>query len=163
MIAGILKLLPFLTLLLEAFKPGDGERVTRAGKITTLAFVLLFTYALFVSYAYVVQYHALVQVREHDQYMERQYQDKDKTVQSQADDLRALYVRIFECLSRPPYDGGQAKRKVNEELPAPTAAPAVPVHAETSPLKREAVASKPVGVTDMSQFRREILKNINEE
>lgn len=164
MIAGIIKLLPFLQLLLEAFKPGDGERVTRAGKITTLAFVLLLTYSLFVSYAYVVQYHALVQVREHDQYMERQFNDKDKTVQSQAEELRSLYARIFECLSRrPPYEGGQAAGKAEDIPPAPVAAPDVPVHAEPSPAKKEVVATKPVGVSDMGKFRREILKNLNEE
>lgn len=163
MLAGIIKLLPFLQLLLEAFKPGDGEKVTRVGKITTLAFVLLLTYSMFVSYAYVVQYHALVQVREHDQYMERQSNDKDKTLQLQADELRALYARIFECLSsRPPYESGHDKAK--PEVPAaPIAAPEAPVHASPTPTKKESVANKPVGPADMNKFRMEILKNLNEE
>ena len=162
MLAGIIKLLPFLQLFLEAFKPGDGEKVTRVGKITTLAFVLLLTYSMFVSYAYVVQYHALVQVREHDQYMERQSNDKDKTLQLQSDELHTLYARIFECLGRRPYESGQSKAPIG--IPAaPIAAPEAPVHASPTPMKKESVAIKPVGPTDMNKFRMEILKNLNEE
>lgn len=165
MIAGIVKLLPFLQILLEAFQPGDGERVTRVGKITTLAFVLLLTYSMFVSYAYVVQYHSLVQVREHDQYMERQSNDKDKTLNLQADELRALYARIFECLSsRPPYESGSGHAQKQADMPAaPVAAPEAPIHASPSPTKKESVANKPVGPADMNRFRMEILKNLNEE
>lgn len=162
MLAGIIKLLPFLQLLLEAFKPGDGESVTRAGKITTLGIALLLIYSMFVSYAYVEQYHALVQVREHDQYMERQSNDKDKTLQLQADELRALYARIFECLSsRPPYESSQGHAK--DIPPAPEVVPEAPVHATPTPTKKEAVATKRVGPADMNQFRMEILKDINEE
>lgn len=163
MIAGIVNLLPFLQIFLEAFRPGEGERVTRVGKIATLAFVLILTYSLFVSYAYVVQYHALVQVREHDQYIGRQYEDKDKTLNRQADELRALYSRIFECLSsRPPYESEAAKTPPPMPV-APVAAPEAPIHSAPSETKKETVANKPVGPADMNNFRKEILKNINEE
>lgn len=162
MLAGIIKLLPFLQILLEAFKPGDGEKVTRAGKITALGIVLLLTYSMFVSYAYVIQYHALVQVREHDQYMERQSDEKGKTLQLQADELRALYSRIFECLGRrPPYESADKDKK---DIPvAPIAAPESPVHAAPTTTRKEAVATKPVGPADMGRFRMEILKDLNEE
>lgn len=168
MIASFLKLLPFLQLLLEAFKPGDGENVTRAGKITTLAIVLILTYTSFVTYAYIVQYHSLVQVREHDQYMERQYNDKNKTVELQGDELRTLYGRIFECLGRSPgsaaYESGQPKPADKPvALVPPVVVPETPVHAEPKVQNKQAAASKPVGVVDMSNFRMEILKNINEE
>lgn len=56
MIASVFKLLPFLQMLWEAFKPGEGEKVTRAGKIVTLVIVALVAFSAFVSYAYIVQY-----------------------------------------------------------------------------------------------------------
>lgn len=163
MIAAIIKLLPFLQLLLEAFKPGEGEKVTRANKITALAIVLLQTYSLFVSYAYVDQFHKLVQIREHDQYIARQNDERGETIRTQGDELRTLYSRIFECLSHRPYEGGKEGAKA-DPIPAPVAVPQVPVHTETKnpDAKREA-ASKPVGVVDMSNFRQELLRNLNEE
>jgi len=162
MIAAIIKLLPFLQLLLEAFKPGDGEKVTRANKITALAIVLLLTYSLFVSYAYVDQFHKLVQIREHDQYVARQNDERGETIKTQADELRTLYSRIFECLSNRPYDG--AKGAASVPPPAPVAVPQTPVHTETKgPDSKREAAAKPVGVVDMSQFRQELLRNLNEE
>ncbi|WP_216088633.1 hypothetical protein, partial [Shigella flexneri] len=55
------KVLPFfLQMLMEAFKPGEGENVSRASKIMTLIITILLSYSGFVSYAYVQQFHALV-------------------------------------------------------------------------------------------------------
>ena len=162
MLAAIIKLLPFLQLLLEAFKPGDGEKVTRANKITALAIVLLLTYSIFVSYAYVEQFHSFVTLREHVKYTDRENLERGGTIKDQEDELRSLYSRLFECLARRPYDDGNGGSHTTP-LPAPVTVPETPVHVKSSNTesKRE-VASKPVGVLDMSQFRQELLKNLND-
>lgn len=163
MIAAIIKLLPFLQLLLEAFKPGDGEKVTRANKITALAMVLLLTYSLFVSYAYVEQFHSFVQLREHVKYTDRENEEHKETIKNQGDELRVLYSRIFECLGKQrAYDDAEHQGGPAAVTPVPEAVPQTPVHTKTKSVdsKREA-ASKPVGVVDMSQFRQELLRNLN--
>ena len=55
-----LKVLPFfIQMLMEAFKPGEGENVSRANKIMTLIITVLLSYSAFVSYAYVVQFQVI--------------------------------------------------------------------------------------------------------
>jgi len=159
--ASLIKLLPFLQLLLEVFKPGDGERVTRAAKITSLAFVLLLVYGGFVSYMYIQQYHILVSVREHDRYMEQGFKEKKDLSDKQADQIRDLYKQLFEALGRPPYDGSK-NTTTGQPMPAPpVVAPEVPVHAEAAPAKKREVARRPVGITETNNFRQSIIEHLN--
>lgn len=158
MFASLIKFLPFLQMLLEVFKPGEGERVTRAAKITSLAFTLLLVYSGYVSYMYVLQYHLLVSSQSHDQYMEQGFREKKDLSDKQADQIRDLYKQLFVCYETRPYDGAKVTMP-----PAPIVAPEVPVHAGALPEKKREVAKRPVGIVDNGDFRQKIMSNLNEE
>lgn len=164
MIASLLKILPILQLLMEVFKPGDGEKVTRTAKITSLAITLLLVYGGFVSYLYFQQYHLLVQVREHDRYMETGYNEKKGQTEKQADDIRDLYKQLFVCLGKEPYDSSKSPT-VSAALmpPPPVVAPEVPVHADPAPVKKREAAKRPVGVVETNDFRQSIIDHLNGE
>ncbi|QVW55270.1 hypothetical protein pEaSNUABM29_00230 [Erwinia phage pEa_SNUABM_29] len=169
MIASIIKLLPFLQMLWEAFKPGEGEKITRAGKIMTLVIVALVAFSLFVSYAYVVQYHALISTQSHDQYMDLSYKELKEKADKLSDENAKLYDRLFTCLgSRPPYEG--VENHETKKPPAPeSGADAVdskpveaptPVHPSSPPAKKQQAATRPVGTQDSNDFRQEIIKTL---
>mgnify|MGYP006889133974 FL=1 len=167
MIASVFKLLPFLQMLWEAFKPGEGEKVTRAGKIVTLAIVALIAFSAFVSYAYIVQYHTLVSVQSRTQYLEISYKElKEKSDHGEVENNK-LYDRLFTCLgSRPPYDGtksptgtGTGAAVPPEELKPVT--PQAPLNPSSPPAKKHQAASRPVGSQAANDFRQEIIKTLN--
>ncbi|AFQ96670.1 hypothetical protein STRATTON_225 [Erwinia phage vB_EamM_Stratton] len=165
MIASFIKLLPFLQMLLEAFKPGEGEQVTRAGKILTLVIVALIAFSGFVSYAYVVQYHALISVQSHDQYLDLSYKELKEKADKLGEENAKLYDRLFTCLGqRPPYEGDHAKDEPEKkpEVPVAPTVPETPVHAATPPVKKQQAAQRPVGVQDANEFRQEILRTLNQ-
>lgn len=167
MIASVFKLLPFLQILWEAFKPGEGEKVTRAGKIVTLAIVALIAFSAFVSYAYIVQYHTLVSVQSRTQYLEISYKElKEKSDHGEVENNK-LYDRLFTCLgSRPPYDGtksptgtGTGAAVPPEELKPVT--PQAPLNPSSPPAKKHQAASRPVGSQAANDFRQEIISTLN--
>lgn len=167
MIASVFKLLPFLQMLWEAFKPGEGEKVTRAGKIVTLVIVALVAFSAFVSYAYIVQYHTLVSVQSRTQYLEISYKElKEKSDQGEVENNK-LYDRLFTCLgSRPPYDGTKSPTGTGtgavvppEELKPVT--PPAPLNPSSPPAKKHQAASRPVGSQEANDFRQEIIKTLN--
>lgn len=167
MIASVFKLLPFLQILWEAFKPGEGEKVTRAGKIVTLVIVALIAFSAFVSYAYIVQYHTLVSVQSRTQYLEISYKElKEKSDHGEVENNK-LYDRLFTCLgSRPPYDGtksptgtGTGAAVPPEELKPVT--PQAPLNPSSPPAKKHQAASRPVGSQAANDFRQEIIKTLN--
>lgn len=167
MIASVFKLLPFLQMLWEAFKPGEGEKVTRAGKIVTLVIVALIAFSAFVSYAYIVQYHTLVSVQSRTQYLEISYKElKEKSDQGEVENNK-LYDRLFTCLgSRPPYDGTKSPTGTGtgavvppEELKPVT--PPAPLNPSSPPAKKHQAASRPVGSQEANDFRQEIIKTLN--
>ncbi|ENA4344702.1 hypothetical protein ABGO80_000544 [Salmonella enterica subsp. enterica serovar Braenderup] len=167
MIASVFKLLPFLQMLWEAFKPGEGEKVTRAGKIVTLVIVALIAFSAFVSYAYIVQYHTLVSVQSRTQYLEISYKElKEKSDHGEVENNK-LYDRLFTCLgSRPPYDGtksptgtGTGAAVPPEELKPVT--PQAPLNPSSPPAKKHQAASRPVGSQAANDFRQEIIKTLN--
>ncbi|ECY5559138.1 hypothetical protein AVD02_00665 [Salmonella enterica subsp. enterica serovar Oranienburg] len=167
MIASVFKLLPFLQMLWEAFKPGEGEKVTRAGKIVTLVIVALVAFSAFVSYAYIVQYHTLVSVQSRTQYLEISYKElKEKSDHGEVENNK-LYDRLFTCLgSRPPYDGtksptgtGTGAAVPPEELKPVT--PPAPLNPSSPPAKKHQAASRPVGSQAANDFRQEIIKTLN--
>lgn len=167
MIASVFKLLPFLQMLWEAFKPGEGEKVTRAGKIVTLAIVALVAFSAFVSYAYIVQYHTLVSVQSRTQYLEISYKElKEKSDHGEVENNK-LYDRLFTCLgSRSPYDGtksptgtGTGAAVPPEELKPVT--PQAPLNPSSPPAKKHQAASRPVGSQEANDFRQEIISTLN--
>ncbi|ECO0419419.1 hypothetical protein ZS59_00405 [Salmonella enterica subsp. enterica serovar Typhimurium] len=167
MIASVFKLLPFLQMLWEAFKPGEGEKVTRAGKIVTLVIVALIAFSAFVSYAYIVQYHTLVSVQSRTQYLEISYKElKEKSDHGEVENNK-LYDRLFTCLgSRPPYDGtksptgtGTGAAVPPEELKPVT--PQAPLNPSSPPAKKHQAASRPVGSQAANDFRQEIISTLN--
>lgn len=165
MIASIFKLLPFLQMLWEAFKPGEGEKITRAGKIMTLCLVSLVAFSVFVSYAYVVQYHTLVSVQSHDQYMEMSYKELKEKSDLQEVENAKLYDRLFICLgSRPPYEGTKSPTDSGAEPVHPVAQPETPpspVNPSSPPAKKQQAARRPVGSQDANDFRQEIIRTLN--
>lgn len=164
MLASLLKLLPILQLLMEVFRPGDGERVTRTAKITSLAMTLILVYSGFVSYLYFQQYHLLVQVREHDRYMATGYDEKKGLADKQADDIRDLYRQLFVCLGKEPYDSSKSAPVTMSTMPPPpVVAPEVPVHSDPAPVKKREAAKRPVGVAETNMFRQSIIDHLNGE
>lgn len=167
MIASVFKLLPFLQILWEAFKPGEGEKVTRAGKIVTLVIVALIAFSAFVSYAYIVQYHTLVSIQSRTQYLEISYKElKEKSDHGEVENNK-LYDRLFTCLgSRPPYDGTKSPTgtgtgaAVPPVEPKPVTPPA-PLNPSSPPAKKHQAASRPVGLQEANDFRQEIISTLN--
>lgn len=167
MIASVFKLLPFLQMLWEAFKPGEGEKVTRAGKIVTLVIVALIAFSAFVSYAYIVQYHTLVSVQSRTQYLEISYKElKEKSDHGEVENNK-LYDRLFTCLgSRPPYDGTKSPTGTGTEAAVPPeelkpVTPQAPLNPSSPPAKKHQAASRPVGSQAANDFRQEIIKTLN--
>lgn len=170
MIASIIKLLPFLQMLWEAFKPGEGEKITRAGKIMTLVIVALVAFSVFVSYAYVVQYHALISTQSHDQYMDLSYKELKEKADKLGTENTKLYDRLFTCLgSRPPYEGIENREPKKPDtltsgadvVDSKPVTPPAPVHPSSPVAKKQQAATRPVGTQDSNEFRQEIIKTLN--
>lgn len=142
-----LKVLPFfIQMLMEAFKPGEGENVSRANKIMTLIITVLLSYSAFVSYAYVVQFHKLVAVQSHDQYMSQSYQEMKQDRDKLKDDNGRLYDKLFVCLGqKPPYESGFGLVK----------------ESASTPEQRKEASARPVGSQDANSFRQEIIKTLS--
>ena len=141
------KVLPFfLQMLMEAFKPGEGENVSRASKIMTLIITILLSYSGFVSYAYVQQFHALVAVQSHDTYMSQSYQEMKQDRDKLKEDNGKLYDRLFVCLGqKPPYESTFNSSKVSGSTPE----------------QRKEASARPVGNLNANSFRQEIIKTLS--
>lgn len=154
MFASLIKLLPFLSYLLDIFKPGDGEKVTRESKITALLIVLLIVYAAYVSFAYVEQFHAFVEVRERSRYVEEQNKARGELLVEQDKDIRELYRKLFDCARQPPYEGSVETHPMSR-VPLPIFSgtdmcPAVGI----KPLE-------PIGLDEIGKRRQELLSKAN--
>lgn len=158
-----LKVLPFfLQMLMEAFKPGEGENVSRASKIMTLIITILLSYSGFVSYAYVQQFHALVSVQSHDAYMTQSYQEMKQDRDKLKEDNGKLYDRLFVCLGqKPPYESTFKPSKESGSTKDLTPAkPETPVSPASTPEQRKEASARPVGSLDANSFRQEIIKTL---
>jgi hypothetical protein len=159
-----LKVLPFfIQMLMEAFKPGEGENVSRANKIMTLIITVLLSYSTFVSYAYVVQFHKLVTVQSHDQYMSQSYQEMKQDRDKLKDDNGRLYDKLFICLGqKPPYESGYSTVKEDNSTKDLTPKkPETPVSPASTPEQRKEASARPVGSQNANSFRQEIIKTLS--
>lgn len=158
------KVLPFfLQMLMEAFKPGEGENVSRASKIMTLIITILLSYSGFVSYAYVQQFHALVAVQSHDTYMSQSYQEMKQDRDKLKEDNGKLYDRLFVCLGqKPPYESTFNSSKVSGSTKdLSSTKPETPVNPASTPEQRKEASARPVGNLNANSFRQEIIKTLS--
>lgn len=112
----LVKLLPLLQMLWEVFKPGEGEKISRAGKMLTLAFIGLFGYSAFVSLAYIEQYHALVQIRESSKYVNQRVAELKVRVDQLTQSLDAAYLRLSRCPPDTSYDSSPRQAKMPPQV-----------------------------------------------
>ncbi|ANZ49039.1 hypothetical protein HOV30_gp189 [Erwinia phage Derbicus] len=126
MVAGIIKLLPLLTFLLEVFKTDDGKFTAKA-KAFCLAMFAVFSFAAYVSYAYVQQFHALVELKAHQQYLIKSEGEAVGRALRLENRITELENKLDICRSRPPYEGASLKQ------PPPKAADIVPIPVVTKP------------------------------
>lgn len=128
MVAGIIKLLPLLTFLLEVFKSDDGKFTAKA-KAVFLAFLAILSFAAYVSYAYVQQFHALVELKAHQQYLIKSEGDANGRALRLENRVTELENKLDTCRNRPPYEGasvGTPKPKQPDIIPTPTVAIKIP-------------------------------------
>lgn len=153
---GLFKLLPIFQLLFDIFKPGDGEKVTRGAKITALAMVALLLYSGFVSYAYIEQYHVVVKTTTQNSYQATALEEKKgelTAAKKEAIDYREKY---FTCLEDGSYKQPDVPKQVADTPP-------IPVNAVRRTATAPPAPRKPVGVASGTEFRQELLKEINED
>lgn len=156
LMATLSKILPLFQLLFEIFKPGDGEKVTRAGKICALAISALILYSGFVSFAYVEQYHAYVEATAERNYQLTTITEKKGEIASLKEELGEYRTKYFTCIEDGSYNQPDKPLKIVETPPAP-------VHTVNQPKVPKRPPKHPVGMQDGTEFRQELLKSINKE
>jgi hypothetical protein len=156
LLAGLSKILPLFQLLFEIFQPGDGEKVTRAGKICALAISALILYSGFVSFAYVEQYHAYVEATAERTYQLTTITEKKGELASVKAELNEYRSKYFTCIEDGSYNQPDRPLKTVETPPRP-------VHAINQPKVPKRPPKHPVGMQDGSEFRQELLKELNKE
>lgn len=156
LMAGLSKILPLFQLLFEIFKPGDGEKVTRAGKICALAISALILYSSFVSFAYVEQYHAYVEATAERNYQLTTITEKKGEIANLKEEVNQFRTKYFTCIEDGSYNQPDKPPKVVETPPRP-------VHTLTQPKAPKKPPKHPVGMQDGTEFRQELLKVLNKE